>query len=621
MIALLSAVELSRNWGELVLFDKITFDLIQGSKVALVARNGTGKTTLLDTLAGKQSADNGKVLIQKDTSIGYLTQVPEFNEQLTVMETVYHSSSALLSIIREYEEAILVNDKKRLEKAMEAMDRTNAWTYENTVKEILSKLNINRFDQLVGELSGGQRKRLALATVLIDEPELIILDEPTNHLDLDMIEWLEAYLSRSEITLFMVTHDRYFLDRVCNEILELDNGTIFRYQGNYTYYVEKRQERVQVMLAEREKARNLLRKEQEWMRRMPQARATKAKYRIDAFYDLKEKASVQISEQEVSMVVASARLGKKILGFKNLKKAYGDLVLLDGFTYEFSRGEKVGIIGGNGVGKSTFLNIITDQLKPDSGETEIGETVVYGYFRQDGMKLDEGKKVLEVITDISEKITLGKDNVVSPLQFLNYFLFPPAMHNVLVEKLSGGEKRRLYLMTILMLNPNFLILDEPTNDLDIQTLNVLEDYLINFQGCVIIVSHDRFFMDKIVDHLFVFQGGGVIKDFTGNYSQYRDFLSAQQKEEKKSEKADRVLPQKSQGNSKPKLSYKEKVEFESLAKEIESLEKEKKILEEEMNSGILSSELLVQKASRISEIIEALDEKEMRWLELSEIAE
>ncbi len=621
MVSILSAVELSRNWGEIVLFDHISFDIVKGSKVALVARNGTGKTTLLDTLAGKQSPDHGSVEMHKDSTLGYLPQVPEFDEELSVMDTVYHSSSALLKVIREYEDAIHTDDKTRLNDAMEAMDRHNAWNYENTVKEILSKLNITRFEQKVKELSGGQKKRLALATVLIDEPDVLILDEPTNHLDLDMIEWLEGYLTKSDISLFMVTHDRYFLDRVCNEILELDGGEIYRYQGNYSYFVEKREERIQNMLAERDKARNLMRKEQEWMRRMPKARGTKAKYRIDAFQDLKEKANQHIGSQDVNLVAGSARLGKKILGFKNLQKAYGDLTLLDGFTYQFSRGEKLGIIGGNGVGKSTFLNIITRQAEADAGEIETGETVVYGYFRQDGMKLEDRKTVLEVITDISEKIELGKDNVVSPLQFLNHFLFPPQMHNVLVEKLSGGEKRRLYLMTVLMRNPNFLILDEPTNDLDIQTLNVLEDYLSNFQGCVIIVSHDRFFMDQIVDHLFVFEGSGVIKDFAGNYSQYRDYLTTMEKEEKKAVKAEKAVEvkEKPKTQNKQKFSYKEKVEFEALPGEIEALETEKAELEELLNSGTLSSEELLEKANRISEIIEQLDEKEMRWLELSEI--
>lgn len=618
MESIVTVVELSRNWGETILFEKVSFDILKGSKVALVAKNGTGKTTLLDTIAGLQSPDHGNVELLKDTVLGYLPQEPKFDETLTVLDTVYHSSSNLLNVIRAYEEALLDTDKNRLQMAMEAMERQNAWTYENTVKEILFKLNITNLGQIVSELSGGQKKRLALASILIDEPDMLILDEPTNHLDLSMIEWLEGYLSKSEITLFMVTHDRYFLDRICSEILELDNGNIYRYAGNYSYFLEKRDDRINNMLAERERARNLMKKEQEWMRRMPKARSTKAKYRVDAFYDLKDKASVNISEKEVNIKMGTSRLGGKILSFKNLKKSYDDLVLLDGFTYKFSKGEKLGIIGGNGVGKSTFLNIITEQAKPDSGEIEKGETVVYGYFHQEGMKLDEGKKVLEVITDISESIVLGKNHTVSSLQFLNLFLFPPAMHNVLVSKLSGGEKRRLYLMTILMLNPNFLILDEPTNDLDIQTLNVLEDYLANFQGCLIIVSHDRFFMDKIVEHLFVFEGGGVIKDFAGNYSLYRDYLNQVEKEEKKIQKAEAPKIERPKQEKKIKLSYKEKLEYAALPTEIEGLEKEKNDLEAKLGLGTLSQEELMAFSNRIAEIMDALDEKEMRWLELSE---
>lgn len=618
MESILSVVELSRNWGETVLFEKVSFDIIKGSKVALIAKNGTGKSTLLDIIAGVQSADHGSVKLLNNAISGYLLQEPKFDENLTVLDTVYHASSNLLNVIREYETALNDTDKNRLQNAMEAMERLNAWTYENTVKEILFKLNITNLHQKVSELSGGQKKRLALASVLIDEPDILIFDEPTNHLDLAMIEWLEGYLSKSDITLFMVTHDRYFLDRICSEILELDNGNIYRYEGNYSYFLEKRDERINNMLAERERARNLLKKEQEWMRRMPKARSTKAKYRVDAFYDLKDKASVSISDKEVNIKMGASRLGGKILSFKGLKKSYDDLVLLDGFTYKFSKGEKLGIIGGNGVGKSTFLNIITEQTKPDSGEIEKGETVVYGYFHQDGMKLDEGKKVLEVISDISESIVLGKNHTVSPLQFLNLFLFPPVMHNVLVSKLSGGEKRRLYLMTVLMRNPNFLILDEPTNDLDIQTLNILEDYLANFQGCLIIVSHDRFFMDKIVEHLFVFEGGGLIKDFAGNYSQYREFLNQVEKEEKKILKAETPKIERQKQEKKIKLSYKEKQEYEALPVQIESLEKEKSTLEIELGSGTLAQEDLVKHSNRIAEIMDELDEKEMRWLELSE---
>lgn len=619
-ISVLSVKEVSRNWGELVLFDQISFDIEVGKKTALVARNGTGKTTLLETIAGNQTPDAGTIEILKDHTLGYLPQEPQFDETLTVIEALFSKSIEVSKAIEAYEKALEDTTSGDFQKAYDEMDRLNAWSYESRMKEVLGKLNLTRLDQKVSVLSGGQKKRLALAAILIEQPDLLILDEPTNHLDLKMIEWLEEYLKRFTGALLMITHDRYFLDRVCNEIFELDFGNIYTYKGNFSYFLEKREERIQNMIAEKEKAQNLLRKEQEWMRRMPKARGTKAKYRIDAFHDLKKKAKVNINSTDVKIQSGTARLGKKILNLIGISKAYDDLVLLDDFNYNFARGEKVGIIGENGTGKSTFLNVITESTPADSGEIEKGETIQYGYFRQDMMKLDENKTVLEVITDISEKIVLGKDHVISPLQFLTHFLFEPAMHSLKVEKLSGGEKRRLYLMTVLMKNPNFLILDEPTNDLDIQTLNVLEDYLENYPGCVIIVTHDRFFMDRVVNHLFVFEGKGVIKDFAGNYTQYREAVQQIERDSKMEEREKKKAEEKPKEKVR-KLTYKERLELEALSEEIEKLETEKFELEDSLNVSGINADVLAKTTERLSELGDLLDEKEMRWLELSELDE
>src|SRR5574344_337683 len=620
MIPYLQVEGLTRYWGEVVLFEDLNLTIAQGQKVAIIARNEAGKTTLLNTIMGIDLPDRGQVTFYKDITIGYLSQTPKLHPDFNVIEEVYYSTNDVVNAVREYEAAILNPEKLDLQKATEKMDHYNAWDFDVKIKQILSQLKINNFDQKVGTLSGGQQKRVALANVLINEPDFVILDEPTNHLDLDMIEWLEEYLTNTKSTLFMVTHDRYFLDRVCNEILEHDNKTLVRYKGSYSYFLEKRQERQDQIQAEVEKAKNLLRKELDWMRRMPQARGTKAKYRIDAFYQLKEKASVSLSEEELALNIKASRLGNKIINTENLSKSYDNLTLVKNFSYKFARFEKVGIVGDNGTGKSTFLNMITGAIKPDSGTVDIGETVKFGYYRQDGIQFSPNDKVIDVIQDIAEYIDLGKGNQWNASQLLTHFLFSHEAQYGLVEKLSGGEKRRLYLCTILMQNPNFLILDEPTNDLDIMTLNVLEDYLQNFNGCVIIVSHDRYFMDKIVDHLFVFEGNGEIKNFPGNYSIYRDYKDENDRNERQAvqqEKKEAVVekPQKKVTN---KLSFNEKRELEQLETEIAQLEIEKVELENKMSSGEMNHEELNQTSQLYNETKENLDIKELRWLELSE---
>ncbi len=622
MINYLSVENLTHFWGEVPLFTNITFGLNEGQKVALIARNGAGKTTLLNILAGVIPPNEGKITFRKGIRIGYLAQDPGLDASNTVIEEVFNSGSEVVQTIKEYEETIESGDQKRIGELMERMDHLGAWDYEQRIKQILFELKITDMDQPVSTLSGGQQKRVALASILINEPELLILDEPTNHLDLDMVEWLEQYLSRSKATLLMVTHDRYFLDRVCNEIYELDDTTIYHYKGNYSYFLEKRKERIEQSAAEVEKARNLLRKEQDWMNRMPQARATKAKYRIDNYYKLKEKAGKNLSQEELDINIKAARLGKKIINLHHISKRFDDKLLIMDFSYKFIPYDKIGIVGKNGTGKTTFLNIITKQLQPDSGEIETGETVVIGYFKQEGISLNEDKKVIEVITDIAEHVSLGDNNSMSAAAFLRYFLFPNEMHHVFVRTLSGGEKKRLYLMTVLMKNPNFLILDEPTNDLDIFTLNVLEDYLLGFKGSVIIVSHDRYFMDKIADHLFVFDGKGSIKDFPGNYTDYYLSSKKEQKSVAKEKKENEPVKEKPRVRERTKkLSFKEKRELEELEKAIGELEEEKGRLEQEINSGALPSDELIAKSERIGEIIDELEEKEMRWLELKEIEE
>ncbi|MFA9370319.1 MAG: ABC-F family ATP-binding cassette domain-containing protein [Labilibaculum antarcticum] len=620
MISYLQVENLTKSYGDLTLFENISFGVGQGQKIALIAKNGTGKTTLLNIISGLDSQDSGDISFRSDLKIAYLEQNPDLNNSNTILNEVFNSTDPVLSVIRDYERIIKDDDQELMADILEKMDQFKAWDYENKVKQILSKLKITNLDQMIGELSGGQKKRVGLAKVLITDADFLILDEPTNHLDLEMIEWLEEYLNKSKGTLLMVTHDRYFLDRVCNIIIEMESNTLFTYKGNYSYYLEKRAERIENLNAEVGKAQKLMKTEQEWIRRMPQARGTKAKYRVDAFEDIKKKAGSGFKEEKMDLDIKSARLGNKILELDHLYKNYGDLKILEDFSYKFQRGEKIGIVGKNGTGKSTFLNMITQNIKADSGSIEIGETVVYGYYKQDGITINENEKIIDVIKEIAESIDLGNGKVMSASQFLEYFLFPSKMQYNQVCKLSGGEKRRLYLMTVLIKNPNFLILDEPTNDLDIMTLNVLEDYLLNFSGCLIIVSHDRYFMDKVVDQLFVFEGNGIIRNFPGSYTIYRDSVDLQEKAIKKIEKQASPKKEKPKQEQSKKLSFNEKREFEQLEVEIETLTTEKEKIEVAMSSGSLSNDVLMEKASRIEKVIELIDEKEFRWLELSERA-
>jgi ATP-binding cassette subfamily F protein uup len=623
MISYLQIENLTKSYGDAVMFENISYQLAKDQKIALIAKNGAGKSTLFNILCGKDSSDSGVVTFHKDISIGFLEQDPHYEGERTVIEQVLASSGKIADVIEEYELSIESHDSNRLQKAMELMDLHQAWDYEARLKQILGKLKINDLSKPMKLLSGGQRKRVALANALINKPDLLVLDEPTNHLDLDMIEWLEEFLTNGNFTLLMVTHDRYFLDRVCNEIIEIDNKSLYSYKGNYSYYLEKRADRIENDSANVDKAKNLMRKELEWIRRMPKARGTKAKYRVDAFDVLKEKASAKRNERLVSLNVGGTRLGSKIIEIENISKRFGEIPIVNDFSYKFARFEKVGIVGDNGTGKSTFLNLITGNLKPDSGSIEIGETVSFGYYKQDGIQFDENMKVIDVATSIAEVVTLGDGGKMGVSQFLNYFLFPPEVQYSYVYKLSGGEKRRLYLMTVLMRNPNFLILDEPTNDLDILTLNVLEDYLQSYAGCVLIVSHDRYFMDKLVDHIFVFEGGGQVKDFPGNYSTYRDYADQKEREQKASEKNEgkpAIVADKTVKPAIKKLSYKEQREYEQLTKDIETLEAEKKTLETEIGSANLNTDDLITKSNRIAEIIKLVDGKSERWLELSDLA-
>ena len=613
---------LTKSFGDLVLFQHISFAIEENQRIGLIARNGAGKTTLLNIISGKEGYDEGNILLNKDIRIGYLPQEPTFPEGTTVLDACFYDENEVTRTIARYEKALQEGNQEELDESMHLMELHGAWDYETRAKQILTQLKITNFDQKTEQLSGGQLKRVALASVLISEPNFIILDEPTNHLDMEMVEWLENYLGRGNIGLLMVTHDRYFLDRVCNEIIEIDQRQLYRYKGNYSYYLEKRDERVEAQNAEVERAKNLLRKELDWMRRQPQARATKAKYRIDAFYKLEEKAKQQRDQGNVKLEVKAAYIGNKIFEIKGLKKAYGALKLVDGFEYVFARYEKLGIIGNNGTGKSTFIKMLTGQVAPDAGEIEIGETVRFGYYSQDGLRFDEQMKVIDVVKNIAEVIQLGNSTLTAS-QFLQHFLFTPESQHSYVYKLSGGEKRRLYLCTVLMANPNFLVLDEPTNDLDIATLTILEDYLQAFKGCVIVVSHDRYFMDKVVDHIWVFKGNAEINDFPGNYTDYRDG-PAEDDQLKKAELLDKQKKEPTKKIDSPanapkqKLTYKEQKEFERLGEEIEQLEQEKKTIEEALGSGLLSNDELVKKSERISQIMGEIDEKSMRWLELSE---
>jgi len=624
MISYLQVENLSKRFGEQLLFENISFGIGKDNKVAIIAPNGAGKSTMLQIIADNQKADNGTVIFKNDLNIGYLEQNPELDNNNTIFEELFNSDAPILKTIKSYELAVSKNDLSQMEKLIPMMDSLAAWDYDNTIKQILSELKVETYDKKIAHLSGGQKKRVGLAKVLISNPDFLILDEPTNHLDIEMTEWLENYLNKSGKTLLMVTHDRYFLDRVCNQIIELDNGELFAYNGNYSYYLQKRDERIKALSSSVEKARNLFKSEQEWMRRMPQARGHKAQYRIDKFYKIKEAASIDLSTDAIELDIQGKRLGNKILELHQVNKSFKNQIIIKDFSYKFVRGEKIGIIGKNGVGKSTFLNIITQQLEPDSGKIEIGETVVYGYYKQDGISFDENDKVIDIVKDISESIDLGNGKIMSASQFLEYFLFDDKKQYSFVRKLSGGEKRRLYLLTVLIKNPNFLILDEPTNDLDIVTLNVLEEYLKGFKGCLIIVSHDRFFTDKIVDRVFAFKGNGLIKDFPGNYTQYKNEMEKEEEKLKKTivsqEKILKPKPSRKQ-NRKPKLTYKERLEMESLEKEMNTLDSLKKEIEYDLSSGKLSSNEIIEKSQRISKLINLIDEKELRWLELSEIEE
>lgn len=623
MVSYLQIEGLTKRFGAALMYENVSMELSEGQRVAIVAKNGAGKTTLLNIIAGKEPYETGLITFRNDLRMAYLDQNPTYPAHYTVLEAFCSVPNEMANLIARYE-ALLAKGEEvyqtdEFQQVLTEMDHHKAWEYEQRAKQILSKLNITDFNQKVGTLSGGQLKRLALANALISEPDLLILDEPTNHLDLAMTEWLEEYLNKSSMTLLMVTHDRYFLDRVCTEIIEIDNQQLYRYKGNYSYYLEKHQERDEQRNAELARANNLFRKELDWMRRQPQARGTKAKSRIDDFYTLQEKVRQKPTEGQVRLEVKSAYLGSKIFEAQYICKSFGEKRILKDFYYQFSKGEKMGIVGANGTGKSTFVKLLLGIEKPDSGTFDIGETVKFGYFSQDGLQFNDQMKVIDVVRDIAEEIDLGGGKRLSASQFLTHFLFTPETQNNYVYKLSGGEKRRLYLCTVLMKNPNFLVLDEPTNDLDIVTLNLLEEYLQTFTGCVMVVSHDRYFMDKVVDHLLVFKGDAQVQDFPGNYTDYRFWREEQDKikvQEKKKATTQVVLPK---TEHKRKLTYGEQQELKQLEKDIAALEAEKAALEEAFAGGHLSSDELQSKAQRMNELLPILDEKEMRWLELSEV--
>ena len=619
MTPYLQVENLTKSFGDLVLFNGISFGIAEGQRIGLIAKNGSGKTTLLNILADKEGYDEGKITFRRDLRVGYLEQSPKYPEELTVLEACFYHGNSTVELIKEYERCMETPGNPGMDELLVRMEHEKAWDYERRAKQILSQLKIRDFSQKIGHLSGGQLKRVALANILITEPDLLILDEPTNHLDLDMTEWLEEYLNRGSLSLLMVTHDRYFLDRVCSEIIEIDNRQLYSYKGNYSYYLEKRQERIEATNAEIARANNLYRTELEWMRRMPQARGHKARYREEAFYELEKVAKQRTYDANVKLDVKASYIGSKIFEANHLCKRFGDLKILDDFSYIFARYEKMGIVGNNGTGKSTFIKILMGLEKPDSGTLDIGETVRFGYYSQEGLQFNEQMKVIDVITDIAEVIELGNGKRLTASQFLQHFLFTPETQHSYVYKLSGGERRRLYLCTVLMRNPNFLVLDEPTNDLDIVTLQVLEEYLQNFKGCVIVVSHDRYFMDKVVDHLLVFKGQGDIRDFPGNYSDYRDWKLAKAEHEKEAAKPKEEKTQRVRLNDKRRMTFKERKEFEQLEKEIAALEEEKKQIEEALCSGTLSVDELTEKSKRLPLLNDELDEKTMCWLELSEI--
>ncbi len=628
----LTVENLSKSFGTKTLFEKITFGLSKGDKTALVAPNGTGKSTLLKIIAGKEVQDTGEVMFQSDIKVGYLEQEPELNPELTIQEYISQGHTGLANVVLRYEKAVEAQAENFNEETQEdymrasaAMDAAGAWDYEQRLEQILSRLDIHDLERSISTLSGGEKKRVALAFVLLDDPDLLILDEPTNHLDLDMIEWLEDYLAKSSVTLLMVTHDRYFLDRVCNHILEMDGGKLYNHRGNYAYYLQKKAEREEQERVEMKKAGQLFKKELEWMRRQPKARTGKSKSRIDAFHKTKEKVTQSGDESELELDVSMQRMGGQILEMEKISKSYDDLVILDDFSYSFNRGEKIGIIGKNGVGKSTFLKIITGEEEADSGDIHTGQTIQFGHYRQQDVNFDENQRVIDVIKEVASVIQMSDGSQISASQFLEHFQFPGSLQYTPVGKLSGGEKRRLALMMVLIQNPNFLILDEPTNDLDLTTMQKIEDFLRGFGGCLIVVSHDRFFMDKLVDHYFVFEGDGVIRDHHGSYMEYRDLKDAEDLEQRRVER-EKKSPKKEEKKPKPKkkekksdgLTYKERKEFNKLEKEIANLEKEKTKLENELASGSLDSKELQEKSERYGKLTEEIDEKTMVWLELAE---
>ncbi|MFP5470276.1 MAG: ABC-F family ATP-binding cassette domain-containing protein [Bacteroidia bacterium] len=611
----LSVENISKSYGERALFKDVTFGIEKGQKIAFIAKNGSGKTTLLKILAGTETPETGNVTFRKDITISFLSQEHNFNPDATVRDIIYGSNDAIIQTIKHYNDTLSNPESNLHSEAFEKMNELNAWEKDVFIQEVLSKLRLSDITQPIKFLSGGQVKRIALAEVIIQQPDFLILDEPTNHLDIGMIEWLEDYLSKQNVTLFMVTHDRYFLDNVCNEIIELDQNTLFRYKGKYEYFLEKRAHRYEVDQATIDKAKNTLRKELDWVRRQPKARGTKAKARVDAFYDVKDVASQRLDERELDLEIRSQRLGTKIIELHRIAKQFGDIKILNDFSYTFKHKEKVGIVGENGTGKTTFLNIITGIEQPDKGKVVQGETVVFGHYKQEGMKFDENKKVIDVIKDVAEIIPMAKGKTITAAQLLERFLFPRDMHYQFIRKLSGGEKRRLYLLTILMNNPNFLILDEPTNDLDIFTINALEEYLEMYDGCLLVVSHDRYFMNKMVHHTFVFEGEGEVTDIIGNYEEYRIHRkekSTQQRQEKREEK------QIQKEKEKTKLSYKERVEFEQLEKEIEHLEQKKSTLTEKLSSSDIHHEELLKVGAEIEQVIATIETKSNRWLELAE---
>lgn len=620
----LSVDKLSKGYGERTLFNHVSFGIDQGQKVALVGINGSGKSTLLKIIAGVDSQDDGNVSLRKNIRLAYLSQNPQLNETDTVLKAVFDSDNDKLKIIREYEYHLLKaetddNSRHKLTQLIEQMDAANAWDYESEVKQILGKLDIHDLDQKISSLSGGQKKRVAMAKALIEKPDFVIMDEPTNHLDLDVIEWLEEYLSTSNLTLLLVTHDRYFLESVTNTIIEIEREQLYKYEGNYSYYLEKKSEWEEQLKTEVEKARNLMKKELEWIRRQPKARGTKAKYRIDAFENIKSKARQNLDKSELELDVSAKRQGKKILELKGVSKSFDNNVIVQPFTYTFQRGEKIGIIGKNGVGKSTFLNMITGRLTPDIGEVISGKNTEYGYYTQQELQFDPGQKVIDKVKEVAEVITLSDGRTITASQFLQHFQFAPKAQHDFIAKLSGGEKRRLQLLQVLIKNPNFLILDEPTNDLDLITLGILEDFLASYQGCLIIVSHDRYFMDRLIDHVFVFEKQKSIKDYPYNYSQFRAFADDKKKSaEPKSEKPKGEKVKQAKGR---KLSYKEKQEYEGLEDDISELETKKEAIVEKLNLGSGSHEQLSELGKKIKVISSEIETKEMRWLELSEIAE